>query len=291
MFGRWPAGLSVGRAAVASAWLLICQIGLAPAIAEAAPAILGSRALWSWTAETAAQALQAAEANREVAGGGIAALNHGLRRGHQLLREAGPGWLGRIDLDLQVREGWQVAYAIATTQPVIDRPRNFGQLSLRGRFAFDPGGVTGSRVGLIYRREVGGRPLAVSLDGGLEERWLLDYHRLTLASELRLSGLELRARLHDDVPGAERARDGLEDRPLDGYQLDARMRLPFVHWAWASAGRSWQAACDAEDGVVSDRFSLLLRPLLPVELEAGTTGGDGPRSWFARLRLALKLGA
>jgi hypothetical protein len=207
------------------------------------------------------------------------------------VREAGPAWLGRINLHLQVREGWRLAYAIATTQPLVDRPSSIGELALRGRFAFDPGGVTGSRVGLVYRREVGGRPLAVSLDGGLEEHWLLDYHRLTLASELRLSWIELRVRLHDDVSDAERARDGLEDRPLDGYQLDARTRLPFVDWAWASAGRSWQAACDAEDGVVSDRFSLLLRPLLPVEIEAGTAGGDGPRSWFARLRLALKLGA
>lgn len=291
MPGRWPAGLSVRRAAVASIWLLVCQLGLAPASAEAAPAILGSSALWTWTAETAAQALQAAHANREVAGGAVAALNLGLSRGHQLLREAGPDWLGRIALDLQVREGWRLAYAIATTQPLVDRPASLGELALHGRFGFDPGGVTGGRLGLAYRREVVGRPLAVRLDGGLEEHWLLDYHRLTLASELRLSGIELRASMHDDVPGAERARDGLEDRPIDGYQLDARMRLPFVDWAWASAGRSWQATCDAEDGVVSDRFSLLLRPLLPVEIEAGSTGGDVPRSWFARLRLALKLGA
>jgi hypothetical protein len=151
--------------------------------------------------------------------------------------------------------------------------------------------VTVSRVGLIWHRKVGGQPLAVGLDGGLEEHWLADYHRLALASELRLSDVEIRAKLHDDVPGAGRARDGLEDRRLDGYRLDVHTRLPFVPWAWASAGRSWQAACDAEDGVVSDRLGLLLRPLVPVEIETGSTGGHGPRSWFARLRLALKLGA
>ena len=283
--------MSVRRVAVAITWLLLGQLGLAPVAAQASPTILGSAALWSWTAETTAQALQAAEAGRESGAGQIGALNHGLRRGYQLLRGSGPDWLGRVDLDLRVREDWQIAYAVATTQPVVDRPGHVGQLSLRGRFGVDPGGVSSGRVGLIWRREVIGRPLAVGLDGGLEEHWLADYRRLALTSELRLSNVELRARLHDDVPGARRARDGLEDRRLDGYQLDIRTRLPFVPWAWASAGRSWQAACDAENGVVSDRLSLLLRPLLPLEFEGGTAGGDSPRSWFARLRLALKLGA
>ena len=287
---RWPAGMSVRRAAVAIIWMLIGQLGLAPAAAQAAPTVLGPTALWSWTAKTTAEALQAAQAGRESGAGKTAALNHGIRRGHQLLRGAGPDWLGRVDLDLQVREDWQIAHAVATSQPVVDRPEHFGHLSLSGRFGFDPGGVTSSRVGLIWRREVGGRPLAVGLDGGLEEHWLADHHRLALASELRLSDVELRAKLHDDLPGRERPRDGLEDRGLDGYQFDVRTRLPFVPGAWASAGRSWQAACDAEDGAVSDHLGLLLRPLVPLEIETGSTGGDGPRSWFARLRLALELG-
>jgi hypothetical protein len=282
--------MSVRRAAIAITSLVLGQLGLAIFPAKASPTILGSTALWSWTAETAAQALQAAEAGRESGAGKTSAVNHGIRRGYQLLRGAGPDWLGRVDLDLQVREEWQIAYAVATTQPVIDRPGHIGRLSLRGRFGFDPDGVTSSRLGLIWRREVVGRPLAASLDGALEEHWLADYRRLALASELRLSEVELRARLHDDVPGAGRARGVLEDRRLDGYQLDIRVRLPFVPWAWASGGRSWQVTCDAENGVVSDRFGLLLRPLLPLEIEGGTTGGDSPRSWFARLRLALKLG-
>jgi hypothetical protein len=284
---RWPAGMSVRRAVLAIIWLLL---GLAPAAAQATPTILGSSALWSWTTETTAQALQAAEASRESGAGKAAALNHGIGRGYELLRGAGPDWLGQLDLDLQVREDRQIAYAVATTQPLVQRPGRYGQLSVRGRYGLDPGAVTSSRIGLIWRREMGGRPLAVGLDGGLEEHGLADLHRLALASELRLSDLEFRARLHDDVPGAGRARDGLEERRLDGYGLDIRKRLPFVPWAWASAGRSWQAACDAENGMVSDRLGLLLRPLAPVEIETGSTGGDGPRSWFARLRLALKLG-
>ena len=284
---RWPAVMSVRRAAVAITWLLL---GL-PTSAQAAPTILGSTMLWSWTAETTAQALQAAEAGRESGAGRTAALNHGIRRGYQLLRNAGPDWLGPVDLDLQIREDWQFAYAVATTQPLVDRPGDLGQLSLRGRFGLDPAGVTSSRVGLIWHREVDGRPLAVGMDGGLEEHRLAGYHRLALASEFRLSEVEIRASLHDDVPGAGRARDGLEDRRLDGYQLDVRAPLPFVPWAWASAGRSWQAACDAEHGVVSDRLGLLLRPLAPVEIETGSIGSDAPRSWFARLRLALKLGS
>jgi hypothetical protein len=284
---RWPAGTSVRRAALAIIWLL----GLAPAAAQATPTTLGSTALWSWTTETTAQALHAAEASRERGAGKVAALNHGIGRGYEQLRGAGPDWLGRLDLDLQVREDWQIAYSVAATQPLVDGPERYGQLSLRSRFGFDPGAVTSSRAGLIWHREVDGRPLTVGLDGGLEEHWLADFHRLALASELRLSNVEVQAKLHDDVPGAGRARDDLEDRRLNGYQLDVRTRLPLVPWAWASAGRSWQAACDAEDGVVSDRLGLLLRPLAPVEIETGSTGGDAPRSWFARLRLALKLGA
>jgi hypothetical protein len=283
---RWPAGVSVRRAALAIIALLL---GLAPAAAQATPTILGSTALWSWTTETTAQALQAAEASRESGAGKTAALNHGIRRSYQLMRGAGPDWLGPVDLDVQVRDDWQIAYTVATTQPVVDRPGHIGQLALRGRLGFDPGGVTSSSAGLIWRREMGRRPLTIGVDAGLEEHWLADHHRLALASELRLSDVEVRAKLHDDIPGTGRARDDLEDRPLDGCQLDVRTRLPLVPWAWATAGRSWQAACDAEDGVVTDRLGVLLRPLVPVEIETGSTGGDAPRSWFARLRLAFKL--
>jgi hypothetical protein len=101
---RWPAGTSVRRVALAIIWLLLGQLGLAPAATAAAPTILGSTALWSWTTETTAQVLQAAEASRESGAGKTAALNRGIGRGYALLRGAGPDWLGQLDLDLQVRE-------------------------------------------------------------------------------------------------------------------------------------------------------------------------------------------
>ena len=290
MSGRWPpVGATCFRRVAGSALLVASLLARpAPALAQLAP--FGSTELGSWLADTAAQALRAAAPDNDIAAGGIAALNLGIASGIDGLRRIGPAWMQRVTIDLRFNENLQTTYEITATQPLLQTGSNQDRLSLRGRFGHDPAGRTGGDLGLRYQRPFFGQDVTLGLDGAVEDYWVQEYRRFGVATEFSSSSLMLRTTLFDDVPDDRAALRGVPDRKLDGYEIEASARLPYLPWVRLEAKKSWQIVVDSGQPTESDRFSLHLEPLAPLEIEAGTASAGAGRSWFAKLRFKIRLG-
>ena len=245
--------------------------------------------LVQWFADTAAPALQAAAPTNDPALAGRAALNRGLSGAFSMLQRVGPTWLHGILVDVSFDPTFQPSYAVSTTQTLFRTVDRDAAIDLHGRVMHDPAGRTAGNLGFRYRGRFEGQPIGFGLEGGVENRWLEDVERYTVGAELRLSSLEVRARLFDDVPQNPASQRSVERR-LDAYDLEVNARIPYLAWAWLKVHRFWQIEANGETEVTRDRISLRLTPFAPLEIETGTQGQAELRSWFAQLRWRIKLG-
>jgi hypothetical protein len=154
----------------------------------------------------------------------------------------------------------------------------------------DPAGQTSGDPALYYRHHVLDQDLTLALSGRVEDHWLQDYRRFGIGTALRSGRFELGTSVFDDVPGERGARGAGAGRRLDGYGIVVGARVPEVPWAWVRVKKQWRIPVDGEHVGGSDRLSLQIGPLAPLEIETGTTGDGEHRSWFAQLRFRIEFG-
>ena len=242
-----------------------------------------------WFSDAAAPALRAAAPANDPMLAGRELLDRGLTGAFAQVQRVGPAWLARVRLDVSFAPGFHPSYALTATQPLLASARHDAALDLHGD-VHHTGDRTGGDFGLRYRARWRDRDVTLGVQGGVEDRWLEELQRYRFGTELRLSSIEVRANLYDDVPAHPASRH-IAERRLDGYDLGLAAPVPFVSWASLRACRSWQVAVDGETVSPGDRVGFLLTPLSALEIEAGTQSHAGDRSWFTQLRWRIKLGA
>ena len=285
-----PRAVSPRHAFFATSLLFILAlVGSAPP-ALAAPIAGSPPGPGGWLADTGAHALQAAGADNDPAAGGRAALTRGVAAGPLGLQRRGPAWLRQVTVDVQDEDGRRPAYDVAAIQPLLRSWGGGDRLWLRGRISHNSGGSAGGNLALYYRPGVRDEDLTLALSGTVENHWLQDYQRYRAGTELHSDGLEPGTSSLDDVPGQESAAGGVADRRFDGYGIALGARLPEAPWAWLGVKKDWQIPVDARQPTTTDRLSLQIGPLVPLEIETGTTSDGLNRSWFAQLRLRIPLG-
>jgi hypothetical protein len=87
--------------------------------------------------------------------------------------------------------------------------------------------------------------------------------RYRLGTAGPLNSLKVRANLYDDVP----ARPASHEIALDGYDLGVLVPLPFLSGTRVQASRTWQLAVNGKTVTTGDRISLVLNPLLALEIK------------------------
>lgn len=283
----------------------------AAAPAAAMPGSFGSPAVWSWFAGTSAQALQAVAPKNELEGGcatdtpctrlhavapqqslstgGVHALNRTIGTGLSGLMALGPDWLNQINVGVRFREDLEAAYQLAAVQPL---PLDLagGAFEARGRFVYDPAGLTSGQIGLGYNGHGQDEPFALLVYTRVEENWVQDQQRYIFGSEVTWDDLRLQASLYNRVADHPGTGPALREAPIDGYQLDLNAPIPSLTWARLRASTFWHAALtEAGEPQIGSSIGLQLMPARPLVLETGTDDTNHTeRQWFARLRLRLK---
>ena len=242
-----------------------------------------------WFSDAAAPALQAAAPTNDPVLAGRELLNRGLAGAFTQLHRVGPPWLARVRFDLSFDPAFQPRYSLAATQPLLLSAHHDAAIDLHGRVVYDTAGDTGGDIGLRYQGRWHDHDVALGVQGGVEDRRLQALQRYSFGAELRLSALEVRANLYDEVPEHPASRH-IAERRLDGYDLEVGTPLPFLPWARLRASRFWQLAVNGDAVTTCDRISLRLTPLSPLEIEGGTRSQAEDRSWFTQLRWRMKLG-
>jgi Inverse autotransporter, beta-domain len=242
-----------------------------------------------WFNDAAAPALEAAAPSNDPGLAGRELINRGVAGVFTELQRDGPPWLDRVRFDLSFDPAFQPRYRLAAIQPLMASAHHDASIDLHGRVVHDASGQTGADVGLRYQGRWYDQDVTLGVQGGIEDRWLEELRRYSFGAELRLSALEARGTLYDDVPRHPATRE-VGARRLDGYDLEVGAQLPFVTWAWLHASRFWQTAVDGDAVTTCDRLALRLTPLSPLEIETGAQSEAEDRSWFTQLRWRVELG-
>ena len=216
-------------------------------------------------------------------------LNRGLAGAFSQVPQVAPAPLARLNLGLSFDPALQPRYALSATQPLLTRARHETAIDLHGQVAYDTSGRMDGILGLRYHNRWHDQDVSLDVQGGMEDQWLVGLQRRRLRAEGRLSSLEVRANLYDDVP-ARPASHEIARRRLDGYDLAVGAPLPFLSEARVQASRSWQIAVDGATATTTDRIDLWLTPLLAVGIQTDTHSQPEERAWFTQLRWRVKLG-
>jgi hypothetical protein len=281
MLRRQPHSTRRGRVALV---LIMLAAACRPELAGAAEADVVR-----WFSDAAAPALQAAAPTNDPGLAGRKLINRGVAHAFTQLQRDGPQWLDRVRLDLSFDPAFQPRYTLTATQPLMASAHHDASIDLHGRVVHDASGQTGGDVGLRYQGRWYDQDVTLGVHGGIEDRWLEELRRYSFGAELRLSPLEVRGTLYDDVPARPATRE-IGERRLDGYDLEVGAQLPFVTWARLQASRFWQTAVDGDTVTTCDRLALRLNPLSPLEIETGAQSEAEDRSWFTQLRWRIELG-
>jgi Inverse autotransporter, beta-domain len=281
MLRRQPHSTRRGRVALV---LIMLAAACRPELAGAAEADVVR-----WFSDAAAPALQAAAPTNDPGLAGRKLINRGVAHAFTQLQRDGPQWLDRVRLDLSFDPAFQPRYTLTATQPLMASAHHDASIDLHGRVVHDASGQTGGDVGLRYQGRWYDQDVTLGVQGGIEDRWLEELRRYSFGAELRLSPLEVRGTLYDDVPARPATRE-IGERRLDGYDLEVGAQLPFVTWARLQASRFWQTAVDGDTVTTCDRLALRLNPLSPLEIETGAQSEAEDRSWFTQLRWRIELG-
>lgn len=280
-----PNGVIARLARPAIAVALLASVWLPGSAVAAVPERKGPD-LTRWLSTAAAKALQAAGPTNDPAVVGIEGFNHAAAGAFQQLQAFGPTWAQRVDLNVSLDREVRPRYGIAATQPIVTFAAH--EIALHAQLRHEPS-TTGGDLGVRWRGRLYQQQVAFGIDGGLQDRREQRVQRHRVGAEFRLSQLEFRANLFDDIPEYPVA-PAIAGRRLDGYDVSIGAQVPGLPWAWLRANRFWQIAADSDEATAGDRLSLRLLPLAPLEIEAGTLGGEEDRSWFAQLRVRFRLG-
>jgi Inverse autotransporter, beta-domain len=272
---------STRRARVA-AMLIVLAAAFRPDLAGAA-----ETDIVRWFSDAAAPALEAAAPTNDPGLAGSELVNRGVAGAFTQLQRDAPPWLDRVRFEVSFDPAFQPRYTLAATQPLMASAHHDASIDLHGRLVHDASGQTGGDVGLRYQGRWYDHDVTLGVQGGVEDRWREELRRYSFGAELRLSPLEARGTVYNDVPA--RPAGGEIERRLDGYDLEVGAQLPFVPWARLHASRFWQTAVDGET-TTCDRVALRLTPLSPLEIETGAQSEAEDRSWFTQLRWRMELG-
>ena len=245
--------------------------------------------LMRWLGTAAAAALQATAPTNDPSLASRELLNRGLAGALAQVPKVAPAQLPRLNLGLSFDPALQPRYALSATQPLLARTRHETAIDLHGQVVYDTSGRTDGILGLRYHNRWDDQDVSLDVQGGREDQYLVGLQRYRLGAAGRLNSLEVRANLYDDVP-ARPASHEIARRRLDGYDLGVVAPLPFLSGTRVQASRSWQVAVNGETVTTGDRISLVLNPLLALEIKTENTQSQPQeRAWFTQLRWRVKL--
>lgn len=261
--------------------------------AEAAPAPLGSEALYHWLVNTAAQALKASERDNDLRPGGLLAVNQGAKKGLGQISALTPAWFADVEAHLTMRDDLSTVYGLRASRALYTAPREIFLIDTFGRLDIDHAGRTSGELGLGVETAVDEHPFEVDVSGIVDQEWLRRREHYGARLQVKWWRFSMTAIAFNETTMDEPSGALYEERLLDGFDLDLTAGLPLVPWLSIATAQAYRAPTAPNAAAwQSSRHSIRLTPLNGLVIEAGTEeSGSSDATWFTRVRYALKLGA
>ena len=145
-----------------------------------------------------------------------------------------PGWLARSSGEFEVNSETDPRFSVETVQPLIQSPDQTFTLFTQGRAAYrDDDWTTNAGLGLRYLAP--SRMWMVGVNGWYDRTYDEDHERWGVGAEIFGPLLTGRANLYEATSGtkiiSETATQRVEERAVDGYDMELEGPLPYLPWA------------------------------------------------------------
>lgn len=200
-------------------------------------------------------------AQGSVGGAANTLANAGIDYWYDAVGEDMPAWAKRFEFELQLQEIGKPEWSVLTVQPLYEsddlQDTVFTQVSqLRYNYLGDDRDVT--NVGLGYRRLMADNTVLVGANTFFDYDWRYNHQRASVGVEAKWSGLDLTANNYFGLSSWHSVGTNQEEKPLDGYDVELGMQVPYLPWArvyakayeWDSIRGSdidgWQASTELD---------------------------------------------
>lgn len=183
--------------------------------------------------------MQSASAAQQLVQGSVGGAadtfaNAGIDYWYDAVGEDLPDWAKRFEFEVKLHEIGKPKWSILTVQPLYesDDQQNtvFTQLSqLRYNYLGDDRDVT--NVGLGYRRLMADNTVLVGANTFFDYDWRYNHQRASIGGEIKWSGLDLTANKYFGLSDWHSVGTNQEEKPLDGYDIELGMQVPYLPWA------------------------------------------------------------
>ncbi len=180
-----------------------------------------------------------------------------------------------VEVSFEKKEGSKPTTGILVVAPLSDQKdienTLFTQVS-----AFYTDNRKTLNVGLGYRRMEFDNTLMLGVNAFYDHEFPYDHGRYSMGLEARSTVGEINANMYKATTKWKIGKNGLEERALDGWDIEAGLPLPYMNWATVFVKRyKWDAAEGGKDAKGNDAQLRAYVPFLPgLEIQAGRTFKD-----------------
>ena len=180
-----------------------------------------------------------------------------------------------VEISFETKEGSKPTTGILVVAPLSDQKdienTLFTQVS-----AFYTDNRTTLNVGLGYRRMEFDNTLMLGVNAFYDHEFPYDHGRYSIGLEARSTVAEINANMYQATTKLKTGKNGLEERALDGWDIEAGLPLPYMNWATVFVKRyKWDAVEGGKDAKGNDVQLRAYVPILPgLEIQAGRTFKD-----------------
>jgi len=180
-----------------------------------------------------------------------------------------------VEISFSSKEGKKPTTGILVVAPLSDQEdienTLFTQVS-----AFYTDNRTTLNAGLGYRRLVSDNTLMLGVNAFYDHEFPYDHGRYSVGLEARSTVGEVNANMYQATTKWETGKNRLQERALDGWDIEAGLPLPYMNWATVFIKRyKWDGVVGAKDLKGNDAQLRAYVPILPgLEIQAGRTFKD-----------------
>ena len=180
-----------------------------------------------------------------------------------------------VEISFETKEGTKPTTGILVVAPLSDQEdvQNtlFTQVS-----AFYTDNRTTLNAGLGYRRLVSDNTLMLGVNAFYDHEFPYDHGRYSIGLEARTTVGEVNANVYQATTKWKTGKHGLQERALDGWDIEAGLPLPYMNWATVFVKHyEWDGVDGGKDVKGNDAQLRAYVPILPgLEIQAGRTFKD-----------------
>ncbi|MBI78388.1 MAG: hypothetical protein CMM53_11515 [Rhodospirillaceae bacterium] len=230
-------------------------------------------------------------ANRDVVGAVNVAMLATKNAVTRSVKDRGPDWLGRIELEFNYETAGDPAYSIMTIQPIYQSQGKintiFSQLRYSRHRQFGENRNT-TNLGLGYRELVKNKTVLLGVNLHYDREWKRSHNRLGMGLEARWNKVDLFLNRYQGLSGKRTITGSKTEEIINGWDLQGLIQMPYVPNARISlTGSKWRKTSNEDITGFRAGAEADLSSNFTVEVGAANDNDANDMEMFLGLKLRL----